>query len=244
VEGAAVGDTLRVAIDQVWPDRAYGWTSTVVAAHVVDPQYVPQLPEAVLAKWDVDVQGGTARLAEPATALGNMELPLCPMLGCLGVAPTRKQAISSATSAQHGGNMDYRGLRQGTVAYFPVFEEGALLFVGDGHAVQGDGEIVGTGIEISMDVRLKVDVLKGVTIGWPRAEDDTHICCMGNARPLDQALQHATTEMMRWLQSDYHLDARAACVILGQCVEYDIGNVFDPAYTVVCKLAKSLLPPR
>ncbi|MBM3190519.1 MAG: acetamidase, partial [Chloroflexi bacterium] len=124
---------------------------------------------------------------------------------------------------------------------FPVFEEGALLFVGDGHAVQGDGEIIGTGIEISMDVELSVHVVKGADVRWPRGETATHLFTMGNARPLDQALQHATTEMLRWLESDYRLDPVASSILLGQCVEYEIGNVFDPAYTVVCKVAKALL---
>ena len=137
--------------------------------------------------------------------------------------------------------MDYKGFEQGVTVYFPVAVEGALLFVGDGHAVQGDGEIVGTGIEVSMDVEFTVQVQKGRNIQWPRAETATHILTVGNARPLDQALQHATTEMSRWLMSEYGLDMAGAHVLLGQCVEYEIGNVFDPAYTVVCKVKKSLL---
>ena len=164
------------------------------------------------------------------------------MLGCFGVAPDRGQAISTATSGPHGGNMDYKGFEQGVTVYFPVAVEGALLFVGDGHAVQGDGEIVGTGIEVSFDVQFTVTLQKGRRIGWPRAENETHILTVGNARPLDQALQHATTEMCRWLTTDYDLDMLGAHTLLGQCVEYEIANVFDPAYTVVCKLRKSLLP--
>src|SRR5439155_1554878 len=89
------------------------------------------------------------------------ELKIDPMLGCFGVAPPRGQAISCATSGQYGGNMDYRGFTQGVTVYFPVFVPGALLHVGDGHAIQGDGEIVGTGIEISFDVQFTVQLLKG-----------------------------------------------------------------------------------
>ena len=137
--------------------------------------------------------------------------------------------------------MDYRGFVDGVTVYFPVFVPGALVFVGDGHAVQGDGEIVGTGIEISFDVQFTVRVLKGKTIGWPRGENADFIFTVGNARPLDQALQHATTEMARWLQEDYGLDALGAGILLGQCVEYDVGNVFDPAYTMVCKVPKQVL---
>lgn len=137
--------------------------------------------------------------------------------------------------------MDYRGFTAGVTVYFPVFVPGALFHVGDGHALQGDGEIVGTGIEISFDVQFTVRVLKGKHIEWPRGENADYIFTVGNARPLDQAVQHATTEMVRWLTEDYGHDVRAAHTLLGQCVEYDLGNVFDPAYTMVCKVRKHLL---
>ena len=137
--------------------------------------------------------------------------------------------------------MDYRGFVSGVTVYFPVFVPGALLFMGDGHSVQGDGEIVGTGIEVSFDVQFTVQLYKGKKINWPRAENDEHIMTVGNARPLDQALQHATTEMIRWLQEDFGLDELGTHILLGQCVEYDLGNVFDPAYTMVCKIKKKYL---
>ncbi|MCY7486908.1 MULTISPECIES: acetamidase/formamidase family protein [Paenibacillus] len=87
-----------------------------------------------------------------------------------------------------------------------------LFHLGDGHAVQGCGEIVGTGIEISLDVRFTVQVFKGKTIGWPRGESDTHWFCIGNARPLEQTMQHATTEMLAMLTKDYGLTAqKQAC---------------------------------
>jgi acetamidase/formamidase len=163
------------------------------------------------------------------------------MLGCFGVAPARGQAISTATSAEHGGNMDYRGFTEGVTVHLPVFVPGALFHLGDGHALQGDGEVVGTGIEISFDVQFTVHVRKGRTITWPRGETAGEIFTVGNARPLDQALQHATTEMLRWLQDDPGLDARGACILLGQCARYEVGNVYDPAYTMVCKMPKAVL---
>ena len=113
--------------------------------------------------------------------------------------------------------------------------------MGDGHAPQGDGEIAGTGIEISFDVEFTVDLRKGEQIGWPRGENEEYIFTAGNARPLDQALQHATTEMVRWLERDWKLDVVAASTLLGQCVEYEVGNVYDPAYTMVCKMPKRVL---
>jgi amidase len=241
VEGAEPGDTLVVHLDRIWPSREYGWCGSSVAPNVVDPAYVKLLPDAPLAEWLVDRTAGTATLTGPESQLGRLTIPLEPMLGCFGVAPPRKQAISTATSGEHGGNMDYRGFIAGTTVYFPVFEPGALLFVGDGHAVQGCGEIVGSGIEISMDVQVTVRVVKGKTIGWPRGENADSIFTIGCARPLDQCVQHATTEMLKWLQEDYGLDALGANLLLAQCVRYDLGNIFDPAYTMVCKVAKQWL---
>ena len=117
----------------------------------------------------------------------------------------------------------------------------AVFGLGDGHALQGDGEIVGTGIEISMDVQFTVRLLKGKQSFWPRGENADYIFTVGNARPLDQCVQHATTEMLRWLMTDYGFDKIGAHTFLGQCVEYDLGNIFDPAYTMVCKVKKTLL---
>ena len=247
VEGAEPGDTLVVYLEQLTPNRPYGWTRRMVAPNVVDPEYIPQLPwpaagDSGLANWQVDLAQGTVTLVEPQTALGALALPLNPMVGCFGVAPAGGQAISTATSAQHGGNMDYNGFVAGTTVYFPVFAPGALFHIGDGHAIQGDGEIVGTGVEISFDVQFRVELRKGWRTYWPRGENATHIFTVGNARPLDQCVQHATTEMIRWLQADYGLTGEAAHLLLGQTVQYELGNIFDPAFTMVCKVAKRWLP--
>lgn len=245
VEGARPGDTLEVRFDRLWPNRGEGFSLGLVAPHTVDPDFAAALPytDGASDLWSLDLERGAARLKDPPPGLEGLgELPFEPMLGCFGVAPAGGQAISTATSAQHGGNMDYRGFREGVTVQLPVAVEGALLHVGDGHARQGDGEIVGTGIEVSFDVTLTVRVLSGRTIRWPRVDGEDFVMAVGNARPLDQAVQHATTELMRMLEDDYHLSARASSTLLGQCIEYDIGNVFDPAYTVVAKLARRFLP--
>ncbi len=248
VAGAEAGDTLVVRLDRLRPNRPRGMTGEVVAESVVDPWFARDLPdrsEEDADWWALDLERGTARLEAPPPGLEHLgEIPIDPMLGCFGVAPGLGQAISCATSGRHGGNMDYRGFREGVTVFFPVFVEGALLHVGDAHALQGDGEIVGSGIEVSCDVEVTVDVVKGKRIGWPRAENDEFLLAVGNARPLDQAVQHATTELMRWLAADYGLDHRAASVLLGQLIRYDLGNVYDPAYTMVAKIAKEHLPGR
>jgi acetamidase/formamidase len=126
----------------------------------------------------------------------------------------------------------------------PVNEPGALLFIGDGHARQGEGEVVGTGLETSMDVEFTVDLIKKKAAAWPRMESDTFVMTLGSARPLLQALQHATTEMLRWLVADYGFSERGASVFMGQALEYEIANVVDPNFTVVAKVRKGLLPAR
>lgn len=241
VENAEPEDVVAIHLDHLYPNRDLGYSATAVAPNVVDPEYISSLSERTRAEWRIDRTQGVAALVSPATRLGSLTLPLSPMLGCLGVAPADGQTLSAATSAQHGGNMDYRGLTAGVTVYFPVFVTGALIHLGDGHALQGDGEVVGTGIEVSFDVQFTVHLLKGKPIQWPRGENTGYIFTIGNARPLDQAVQHATTEMLRWLQQDFGLDAAAAHILLGQCVEYDVGNIFDPAYTMVCKVPKRLI---
>ncbi len=138
--------------------------------------------------------------------------------------------------------MDYKGFQVGVTAFLPVFVEGALFHIGDGHAWQSDGEILGTGIEISMDLEFTLGLIKDTKISWPRGYDSTYIFTLGNARPLDQALQHATSEMLKWLMQDYDLSYSDANILIGTFVEYDIGNVFDPAYTMVCKMPIAVLP--
>ena len=95
-----------------------------------------------------------------------------------------------------------------------------------------------------MDVEFTVELLKKKTVGWPRIESDTHIMVLGSARPLLQALQHATTDMQRWLMADYGFSERGAQAYMGQALEYEVANVVDPNFTVVAKIPKNLLPPR
>jgi amidase len=240
IEGAEPGDTLAVRIDRLTPSRATGWTFSPLALTVLEPAAIAERPPPERVVWEIGRNTGTVRLREPSKGLEDFAPPLQPMIGCFGVAPARGQALSTATSAQNGGNMDYRLFAPGTTAWFPVSVPGALFYLGDGHACQGDGEIVGTGIETSFEMEVTFRVLKR-TITWPRGETAEDIFTVGNARPLDQALQHATTEMLRWLAEDYGLDARAASHLMGQVVRYDVGNVFNPAFTVACRIAKRWL---
>jgi amidase len=242
VEGAEPGDALQVEIVRVDPVSGTGWTRGALSANVVDPEAARNLPPRDRTDWLVDRKAFTVRLEKPESALESLVLPLAPMIGCFGVAPPQGQAISTASSDRNGGNMDYRGFVAGCSVSFPVFVPGALFFLGDCHAVQGDGEIVGTGVETCCEVEVRLTVEKGRRIAWPRGRTKDRIFTVGNARPLDQALQHATTEMLVWLTTDYGLSAAGAAHLLGQTVRYEVGNVFNPAYTMICSVEKKWLP--
>jgi amidase len=241
IEAAAPGDTLAVTFESIRPNRPTGYTRLVVAENVVEPGFVRTLPPDRQISWQIDISTGTTRPEIPIAGLESLRLALDPMLGCFGVAPANGQSIGTDTSGNYGGNMDYRRCRAGATVYLPVSAAGALFFLGDGHAVQGDGEVVGTGVETTFEVTFTMRLRRGWPITCPRGEDAGTIFAIGNARPLDYALQLATTEMMRWLMSDYGLDSSAASVLLGQVVRYEIGNVYDPAYTVACVLPKHVL---
>ena len=245
VEGAEPGDLLVVSIDRIAVNRDDAFASSLLAPYAVDPAAiatrVDREPRRVT--WKIDRGRGIATLSEPGITPA-LELPLNPMLGCVGVAPARKEAIATSTPGAFGGNMDYAGVVSGVKVRLPVNEPGALLFIGDGHARQGEGEVVGTGLEISMDVEFTVDLVKKKAAAWPRLESETHIMVAGSARPLLQALQHATTEMQRWLMADYGFSERAAQSYMGQALEYEVANVVDPNFTVVAKVRKALLPRR
>lgn len=245
VEGAEPGDLLVVRIEKIETNRATAYSSSLLAPYAVDPASigarVDREPKRVT--WQLDKAAGLARLDDPDIRPA-LALPLKPMLGCVAVAPARKEAIGTATPGAFGGNMDYASLNAGTTVMLPVNEPGALLFIGDGHARQGEGEVVGTGLETSMDVEFSVELMKKKAAAWPRLENDTYVMVLGSARPLLQALQHATTELQRWLVADHGFSERGAAAFMGQALEYEVANVVDPNFTVVAKVRKALLPKR
>jgi acetamidase/formamidase len=245
VEGAEPGDMLVVTFEKVETNRATAYSSSLLAPYAADPMAIAarQDREARRVTWRIDKAAGRATLDE-AGITPPIKLPLRPMLGCVGVAPARKEAIATSTPGAFGGNMDYAGLTAGVKVMLPVNEPGALLFIGDGHARQGEGEVVGTGLETSMDVEFTVELVKAKAIGWPRLESDTHLMVLGSARPLLQALQHANSEMQRWLMADHAMSERGAQVFMGQALEIEVANVVDPNFTVVAKIRKALLPGR
>ncbi len=246
IEGAEPGDIIVITFEKIETNRTTANSGSLLAPYATDPAAIAARidREPRRLTWTLDKARGIATLDQRDIQPGGIELPLRPMLGCVAVAPARAEAISTGTPGNFGGNMDYAGLIAGVKLMLPVNVPGALLFMGDGHARMGEGEVVGTGLETSMDVEFTVGLVKKKSISWPRLENDTHILVLGSARPLLEAFQHATAELQRWLMADYGMTERGAQTFMGQAAEYEIANVVDPNFTVAAKIRKAMLPHR
>jgi acetamidase/formamidase len=243
VEGALPGDTLVIHLLSVRLNRDLALSDNAVSANALNPYYNGSLgaPQASGTRWHLDRDKGVASLIDPPAALKNYTVPLRPMLGCIAVAPPRHAAYPTGRLGAYGGNMDYNRITEGTTVYLPVFQVGALLFVGDGHAAQGDGELAGNALETSLDVEFKVELIRGAAAASPRAENADFRMAMGIGGSLNDALQEATTNMAQWLQQEYHLDRYETGSVLGTAMVYDIAEVVDGDYHVVARLSKQAL---
>ena len=243
VEGAMPGDTLIVKLNRIRLNRDTAGSGDRITSDALDADYNrdAKYDDHFSSRWKLDREAGMAMLAQPSEHLKDYRVKLQPMLGCVAVAPRNKQAFDSGWLGSFGGNMDFNGLREGTTLYLPVFQEGALLFVGDGHAAQGDGELTGDALETSMDVEFTVDLVRGHSTDGPRAENDEYLMAMGIANSLPDAVRDATTALARWLERDYHLTANESAIVLGTAMRYDIAELVDPRVNVVAKVSKSVL---
>jgi len=243
VEGAMPGDTLAIKLVRLRLNRDSAVSGDRIVSSAVSAHYYrdAKFDEKFDSEWKLDRQNGTASLAKPTDRLKNFRVKLRPMMGCVGVAPPANQTFRSGWLGAWGGNMDYSGVREGVTVYLPVFQEGALLFVGDGHAMEGDGELNGDALETSMDLEFSVQLIRGKSTGGPRFEDDEYLMASGIAGSLPDALREATTELARWLERDYKLSANESNVVLGTSIRYDIAEVVDPQVHIVAKVSKAVL---
>ena len=247
VEGAEPGDTLAVMLLDLEVTSDAGVGETFPGFGILhSSKYTPMLgPRAPARHWlyPIDKKRGTAEFQARDSDF-KVQIPLAPFLGCIGVAPADGEARSTITPGEWGGNMDAPPVRKGTTVYLPVNVKGALLYLGDGHAAQGEGEIAGTAIEVGMKVKFRVDVIKGQTIPWPRMEDGEYLMAVGSYRPLEDALRIAYTELIAWIHRDYGLSEMDAYELLSKVSVTDVAEVVDPNYTVIAKIAKKFLPPK
>jgi amidase len=243
IEGAFPGDTLVVKLNKVRLNRESAGSGDQITDAALNGGYLrdTKYKDNFDSDWVLDLDKGVARLKNPSEHLKNYTVKLQPMMGCIAVAPPGHQAVQTGHLGEFGGNMDYNQLREGATIYLPVYAPGALLFIGDGHAAQGDGELTGDALETSMRVEFTVSLIKGDAMGGPRAENDEYLMSLGIGNSLEDALRSATTRLVNWLQKDYKLEPNEAAIVLGTAMRYDIAEVVDPLVHVVAKVRKDAL---
>jgi amidase len=247
IEGAEPGDTLVVRILDLQVDGDQGVGAMAPGFGALNTtSYTPMLNPPLAEKiwfYPIDHKKNVATF-KGLDSNFSVEIPLHPFFGCIGVAPAGGEARSSIVPAEFGGNMDAPEAHAGNTVYFPVNVPGALLYVGDGHAAMGEGEIAGTAIEVPLKARVQVDVIKGQRIAWPRFENEDAIMAVGAYRPLDDALRIAFTELVHWIHSDYGLSEMDAYQLLSQVGQTHVTEMVDPNYVVVASIQKKYLPPK
>jgi len=257
IEGANPGDAIAITFQKVRMNRNWGWSGYRLGLFSLAPASIEGLYSSTYKQdaavkgrsnavpWDLDLKRGVVRLREPVSKAHKMEFPARPMLGCVGVAAAGDFGPSSGISGPYGGNMDYNEVVEGATVVLPVFHPGALLFVGDAHALQADGEPTGTGVETSMDVEFTVALRKGANLSNPRLENADFIVSIGSqpefVSPLDHALKIATSDMANWLVKDYGMEPWAAHLLIGYQGKYDVITVGG---SVGLRIPRTALPAR
>ncbi len=235
VETAKPGDVLRVRIGEIRLDSMgftrYSGFTPAITGWLGSPGFGPA--ERVVTIRDGRIQWGDGRT-----------LPVRPMIGFVGTAP-RVERFHNGWGGTWGGNFDVQEITTGAHVLLPVEVDGALLHVGDMHAIQGDGEICGAGgIEASGTVRLSCDVLsRPESMMTPRIVNKTHIATVAMSRPAEDAFRQALAALILWLEEDYGFSKDDAYLWLGQVLEARCTQFVNPTFTYIAKVNKAYLPP-
>jgi acetamidase/formamidase len=233
VEGAARGDALAVTIEEIvvgdyswiaigprrgplgestrWPELSADYT-TKVFRHTPGPSG--------------STRDGTLHFSE------RISWPITPFVGTLGVAPDREVTTSLDGQGEWGGNLDIRDVCPGNRILLPVFHEGALFYLGDVHASQGDTEFTGTAAETNATVRVRLEVIKGKKVPWMRIEKPVSIVAVNANRPLEVAVETATVHLIAWLVEEHGFSPTDAYCLISTCPDFRI-NVYQ-----MCKIGK------
>jgi amidase len=239
IEGAKKGSTVSVLVDKIKPTIGQGAT------------YFSEFNETYVSGTPILRFMGVSFPREPKICKikdgqihfsDNIVIPYQPMIGTIGVAPhPEEESISSGVlPGRHGGNMDLPDVGPGSTVFLPVFHEGALLYIGDAHAVQGDGEISGTAVEMPAEVKIKVDLLEEETINLPRIETESeimYVATTSGGRSLEDAVRTAFLELVTWMEEEYRLNRFDGLMLCSQVGKIRIGNL----WTAAAKIEKSYL---
>ena len=227
VEGAHPGDVLSVRIESV-DIGDHGVMAVAPGFGVLGEEFPEQLHRIVR------IEDGTARIAD------GIAVPLRPMIGVIGVAPAGAP-VSTASPGAHGGNIDTRLIGAGAVVYLPVAHEGALFAAGDLHAAMGDGEICGTGVEVSGSIALRFDVRSDLRIDEPVLETRDLVVTIASAETLDDAAEHATRHMAALLTERLGLSLEVATMLMSAGGDLQVSQIVDPLRTARFALPKSAI---
>jgi acetamidase/formamidase len=243
IETASPGDTVAIHFTRIRLNRDWAVSDDGVVDRAKDSGMAVKMKDGWKnVRWHLDLAKGTASPEKPAEHLANYSVPLRPMLGCVAVAAGSAQAPpGTGDSGRFGGNMDFNDILEGSTVFLTVNVPGALIYVGDGHATQGDGELNGNALETSMDVEFTVDVIPQKHVPGPRVESATHLMAMGLGGSLEDALRAATANMSAWLEDEYKLTPSEIAQVLGSAAEYKISEVADRNAGIVLKINKERL---
>ena len=244
VAGATPGDTLAIHLRRLTPNRDYADSLDSVVGRALGSSLVAKAGDlGKPVRWKLDRAAGRASPEGATGALKDLSVPMRPMLGGLAVAPGFGSApMSTGDTGRIGGNMDFNEVVAGNTIYLPVQQPGALLYLGDAHALQGDGETSQYALETSMDVEFSVEVIKGRSFGSPRVESPTQIMVLGQAGSLDEALRAASTGLLQWLQQDYGLTLSQGAQVMGSAAHFTVANLAGRSVGVSARIDKALLP--
>lgn len=232
VEGAAPGDTLKIRINRIVP-RPYGANWNLPGTLKLG-QFPDKFPEPQVKYFFLDTKRRTTQF------LPGIELPVRPFPGILGVARPDSGRYSTVPPGPWGGNLDCREMVEGTTVYLPVFVDGALLWSGDSHAVQGNGEINLTAIESAFsELNLTISVMKRQKLAWPRIESATHWITMGYDRDLNKAIAIMEEETLKFLAESKGMNATAARQFMLDYGDCQVAEVVNQLKGVYCMLPKN-----
>lgn len=234
IRGAKVGQVLRVDVVHLRP--APHATNLIVPGEIGVGLLPDRFPEGQLRHYRIDLERMSVALAPGVSS------PIAPFLGFMAVAPPEDGPHNSIPPGPHGGNIDLKDLTGGSTLYLPIWNDEALFYAGDGHALQGNGEVDVTALEISFDeARLRLTVLDRPSLPLPRAESSAAWITLGFGPTLDSAAKEATSSMIDLITELTDLSELDAYALCSMCVDLEITQAVNGTVGAHARLAKQLL---
>jgi acetamidase/formamidase len=231
IDDAMPGDVLAVHVLDATPRTPYGVNSARTGKGGLPDEF--SLNRSIVIPFDLE--RNVAQFNE------RIEIPLAPFFGIMATGPARTMGrASSVPPGPYGGNIDLKDLTAGSTLYLPVHVPGALFMVGDGHAAQGDGEVNLTAIETSMTGTFRLELIKGKTLTWPRAETPTHWITIGLDADLNEAMRIAIRETVGFLVETQGLSREDAYALASIAVDFEVTQVVDQVKGIHAMIPKAI----